>query len=199
MNAANASKKSSLAFSLCLLALLLSPVSRAQEATGRIYGTVADSQSAVIPGVQITVTNVATQVSRKVTTGQDGGYQILSLPIGTYRLTAEHLGFRTAVVDQQKLQINQALRVDIKLEVGATTQTIDVGGESAPVETVVATLGQSVTGRTLTDMPLNGRDVLDLALLQPGVTETNDDNNGAGWSASPAADRIPLPISSTAG
>jgi hypothetical protein len=66
------------------------------------------------------------------------------------------------------------------MEVGAASQTVDVGAEAAEVETVNATLGQSVTGRTLTNMPLNGRDMLDLALLQPGVTESNDDNGGAG-------------------
>ena len=66
------------------------------------------------------------------------------------------------------------------MEVGAESQTVDVGAEAAPVETVNPTLGQSITGRTLTNMPLNGRDMLDLALLQPGVTESNDDNGGAG-------------------
>ena len=66
------------------------------------------------------------------------------------------------------------------MEVGPESQTVDVGAEAAPVETVNPTLGQSITGRTLTNMPLNGRDMLDLALLQPGVTESNDDNTGAG-------------------
>ena len=66
------------------------------------------------------------------------------------------------------------------MQVGAETQTVDVGAEAAPVETVNPTLGQSITGRALTNMPLNGRDMLDLALLQPGVTESNDDNYGAG-------------------
>ncbi|MGO9169134.1 MAG: TonB-dependent receptor plug domain-containing protein, partial [Candidatus Sulfotelmatobacter sp.] len=81
---------------------------------------------------------------------------------------------------EQKLLINQALRIDIKMEVGAASQTVVVGAEAAPVETVNPTLGQSITGRTITNMPLNGRDLLDLALLQPGVTESNDDNSGAG-------------------
>src|SRR5271167_4351236 len=66
------------------------------------------------------------------------------------------------------------------MEVGAANQTVEVGAQAAAVETVNATLGQSVTGRVLTNMPLNGRDMLDLALLQPGVTESNDDNEGAG-------------------
>ena len=107
-------------------------------------------------------------------------FQLLGLPIGNYKVTAEHAGFRTVISAEQKLLINQALRIDFKMEVGAESQTVEVGAEAAPVETVNPTLGQSITGRTLTNMPLNGRDMLDLALLQPGVTESNDDNGGAG-------------------
>ena len=165
---------------LATVLLLLLTYSPAQDATGRIIGTISDTTGAVIPEVQVTVIDVATQVSRKTTTNQDGYYQLLALPIGIYKVSAEHDGFRTFVSDENKLQINQALRIDVKLEVGAVAQTVEVGSQAAPVETVNATLGQSVTGRTLTNMPLNGRDALDLALLQPGVTESNDDNGGAG-------------------
>jgi Carboxypeptidase regulatory-like domain len=160
--------------------LLLASISQAQEATGRIAGTVSDPSGAVIPGVQVTVTNMANQASRKTTTDHDGYYQVLSLPIGNYTVAAEHEGFRSVIIGQTKLAINQALRVDIRMSVGATNQTVQVGAETAPVETVNPTLGQSVTGRVLTNMPLNGRDMLDLGLLQPGVTESNDDNGGAG-------------------
>src|SRR5271169_849943 len=165
---------------LALVAAFVPGMSWAQEATARITGTVSDASGAVIPGVQVTVTNTATQVSREVTSDHDGLYQVLALPIGVYKVTATRQGFRTVVSGEYKLLINQALRIDIKMEVGAASEKIDVGAEAAPVETVNATLGQSVTGRTLTNMPLNGRDTLDLALLQPGVTESNDDNYGAG-------------------
>jgi hypothetical protein len=154
--------------------------SSAQDATGRIYGTVYDQLGAVIPQVQITVTNTATQNARTATTDNDGSFQLLALPIGNYKVTAKHAGFRVVTSTEQKLLINQALRIDFKMEVGTENQTIDVGAEAAPVETVNPTLGQSITGRVITNMPLNGRDMLDLALLQPGVTESNDDNAGAG-------------------
>ncbi|HXW90162.1 MAG TPA: carboxypeptidase regulatory-like domain-containing protein, partial [Terriglobales bacterium] len=160
--------------------LLLVPISQAQEATGRIAGTIADPSGAVIPAVEVTVTNTATQASRKTTTDHDGYYQVLSLPIGNYTVTAEHEGFRKVIIGQNQLAINQALRIDVRMQVGATNQTVEVGEAAAPVETVNPTLGQSVTGRVLTNMPLNGRDMLDLGLLQPGVTESNDDNEGAG-------------------
>jgi hypothetical protein len=165
---------------LFLLAMVLATVSAAQDAAGRIFGTVYDPQGAVVPDVHVTVTNTATHDTRNAATDKAGYFQLLALPIGTYKVSAEHTGFRTVMTAEQKLQINQALRIDIKLEVGSTNQTVDVGAEAAPVETVNATLGQSVTGRVLTNMPLNGRDMLDLALLQPGVTESNDDNEGAG-------------------
>src|SRR5271170_1453459 len=166
--------------SVIMVMLLVSALAPAQDATGRIIGTISDATGAVIPNVQVTVIDTATAISRKTTTNQDGYYQVLALPIAAYKVTAEHDGFRTFGSDQNKLQINQALRIDIKLEIGTVAQTVEVGSQAAPVETVNATLGQSVTGRTLTNMPLNGRDTLDLALLQPGVTESNDDNGGAG-------------------
>ncbi|MFZ1049442.1 MAG: carboxypeptidase regulatory-like domain-containing protein, partial [Candidatus Sulfotelmatobacter sp.] len=165
---------------LLSLVVMAPAASSAQDATGRIFGTVYDQQGAVIPEVRITVTNMATQEARVATTDKEGSFQMLALPIGNYKVTAEHTGFRTVASAEQKLLINQALRIDFKMKVGAANQTIDVGAEAAPVETVNPTLGQSITGRTLTNMPLNGRDLLDLALLQPGVTESNDDNLGAG-------------------
>ncbi len=165
---------------LLLVVMALSTVSSAQNATGRIFGTVYDPQGAVIPAVQISVTNTATQDTRTATTNSEGYFQVLSLPIGNYKVKAEYAGFRTVISAEQKLLINQALRIDFKMEVGAAKQTVEVGAEAAPVETVNPTLGQSITGRTLTDMPLNGRDMLDLAMLQPGVSEANDDSDGAG-------------------
>ncbi|MFY9647148.1 MAG: carboxypeptidase regulatory-like domain-containing protein, partial [Terriglobales bacterium] len=165
---------------LSMVLIAMPVVSQAQDATGRFFGTVFDQQGLVVPDVKITATNTATQDARVTTTTKEGTFQLLSLPIGTYTLTADHVGFRTVVSTEQKLLINQALRIDFKMEVGAESQTVNVGAEAAPVETVNPTLGQSITGRTLTDMPLNGRDMLDLALLQPGVTESNDDNGGAG-------------------
>ncbi len=167
-------------FLLSLIVMVTPVVSSAQDATGRIFGTVYDQQGAVIPEAQITAVNTATQGTRVATSNKDGSFQLLALPIGSYKVTAEHTGFRTVISTEQKLLINQALRIDFKMEVGMETRVIEVGAEAAPVETVNPTLGQSITGRVITNMPLNGRDMLDLALLQPGVTESNDDNAGAG-------------------
>src|SRR5580692_7363803 len=165
---------------LTLITVFLPGLSRAQDATARITGTITDSTGAVIPEVHVTVTNTATQIARGATTDQDGFYQVLALPIGNYKVTATRDGFRTVESAEYKLLINQALRIDFKMQVGTASEKVDVGAEAAPVETVSATLGQSITSRQLVNMPLNGRDTLDLALLQPGVTESNDDNGGAG-------------------
>jgi hypothetical protein len=153
----------------------------AQSATASILGQVTDAQAAAVPRVTITVTNVTTNVPTKVKTDEEGNYRVLDLPIGSYVVTAEHAGFATMVTDRVTLEINQQARVNLRLQVGAVSQTVEVSGVAASVETVNPTLGQSVTSRSIVNLPLNGRNVLNLALLQPGVTEDNpDDNNGQG-------------------
>src|SRR5689334_7849683 len=144
-----------------------------QDATGRVIGIVTDPSGAAIPGVKVTVTNTGTLVARDTTTDQNGYYQVLDVPIGFYSVTAESSGFSKAVTGARQLFINQSLRIDIKLAVGAVSETVKVEGQATNVETVNATLGQSVTTRPIQNLPLNGRNVLDLALLQPGVSENN--------------------------
>src|SRR5215472_8241697 len=152
----------------------------AQNANGRIVGVVTDPQGAVIPGAKLSVTNVSTNDRRQTVSTQDGTYQVLDIPIGTYRVTAEHEGFTKAVTDPQQLTINQTLRVDISMFIGKTTETVVVEAQSLNVETVNSTIGQSVTGRPVHELPLNGRNALDLALTLPGVVETNPDSTAAG-------------------
>lgn len=166
---------------LALLSTLTPPVpGPAQDATGRVVGTITDTLGGVVVGVKVRVTNIETQALRETATDKDGYYQVLDLPIGNYQVTAEQLGFRRAVLNAGKLLINQSLRVDVHLEVGAVTETIEVASASSGVETVNVTLGQSVTDRPIVNLPLNGRNVLDLALLQPGVTPTSTRALGAG-------------------
>jgi outer membrane receptor protein involved in Fe transport len=152
----------------------------AQDATGKLVGTVVDPQGAVVPGAKITVTNVTTGVTREAVTTSDGSYLVNSVPIGTYTVTVEKTGFAKVVSPAQQLQINQNLKIDMHLAVGSGTETVDVQAQAAGVETVSSTLGQSVTSRPLVNLPLNGRNVLQLALLQPGVTEVNPDSMAAG-------------------
>src|ERR1041384_7387790 len=107
-------------------------------------------------------------------------YQVLSLPIGTYTVSVESSGFRKQVFERQTLQINQSLRLDAKLAIGQPTETVEVTDQVANIETVNQTVGATVAGPAIQQAPLNGRNVLDLAKLQPGVTETNGDSSAAG-------------------
>ena len=158
----------------------LSKPALAQDATGRVIGTVYDQQGGVVPSAKVTVTNVGTQISQSSVTDKDGRFEALDLPIGNYRVAVEHEGFNKVVTQEQKLLINQSLRFDITLTLGTTNQTVTVEAQVSGVETENPTLGQSVTSRQLINLPLNGRNVLDLALLQPGVTEADPDYVGAG-------------------
>src|SRR5947209_8983526 len=160
-----------------------------QDATGRVIGTITDPTGAGIPGAKVTVTNTATQVSRETVSDSEGSYQVLEVPIGNYRVSVEHPGFSRTVTDPQVLNINQSLRIDVRLTVGATTETIQVQAQTAGVETVNATLGSSVTSRPIVNMPLNGRNVLDLALLQPGVTPQRSSGGPGGFTFSIAGSR----------
>ena len=161
---------------LCAVAVTVPAM--AQNSTGRVLGVVTDSQGLFLAGAKVTVTNTATNAHWEVVTGSDGAYQVLNLPIGVYSVTVEQRGFKKAVTTPQELTINQSLRIDVSLKVGTINEVIDVKSESAMVETVVPTVGGTVTGAPVEDLPLNGRNVLDLALTQPGVTPAQPNTFG---------------------
>ena len=160
-----------LALVLCILSGL--PMA-AQEASGRVLGVVTDPSGSLIPNAKVTVTNVDTGIGSETVTKDDGSYQVLLLPVGSYRVAAEAQGFRRSVTASQKLEINQSLKIDVKLEVGATTETVQVEANASGVETVVATLGSVVSGSQISEAPLDGRNVMDLATLLPGVIPASD-------------------------
>lgn len=152
----------------------------AQEATGRIVGTVFDQTGAVVPGAHVVVTNTDTRVSKEATAGSDGTYQVPALPVGSYSVSVNQKGFRSVSTNPSTLDINQSLRIDIHLEVGSTAETVNVESNAATVETLSPTIGATISSSAVQDLPLNGRNVLDLALLQPGVIETNPGSGAAG-------------------
>jgi len=179
---ANSRFSSTLAALVCttFLVLALSSAVFAQSARARIIGTVTDPQGAVVPNAKVTVINTATGVETKSTSDPEGRYQAVELPIGSYKVRVEHEGFKTTETSVFTLDINQILRLDVKLAVGGRSEIVEVSGEAALVETISPTLGATVTGEAITELPLNGRNTLDLALLQPGVTPSNPDDTGAG-------------------
>jgi hypothetical protein len=154
----------------------------AQTTSGEITGVVTDQTSALIPGVKITVLNTQTHVSSSAVTTKNGSFEVLSLPIGTYTVTAEKAGFATTTSPIYQIGINQVERVDFKLPLSGENQSVEVTVTSSLVDTVSATVGGSVTERPLVDLPLNGRNILDLASLQPGVANNAEQpgNTSAG-------------------
>src|SRR5579859_5448625 len=165
---------------LTILLLALGSQMMGQSSRARIVGTVKDPQGAVVAGANVTVTNVYTGVETRAVTDHDGSYQALELPIGAYKVKVVCEGFTTAETVAYTLEINEVQRIDVTLRVGAKSETVEVTGDAAQVEVVNPTLGASVTSRPIVDLPLNGRNVLDLALLEPGVTPHNNDDTSAG-------------------
>lgn len=152
-----------------ILAALFGLSAFAQNTNGRVIGAVTDEQGAAVAGAKVTLTNVGTNVRWNTTSNSAGAYQVLDVPIGKYSVAVEVAGFKKTITDPEELSINQALRVDVRLKVGAINETVQVQAEAAQVETVNPTIGGTVAGAPIQDLPLNGREVLDLAFTQPGV------------------------------
>jgi len=114
----------------------------AQQATALLTGTVKDATGAVVVGAKVTLKNPNTNVAQKQTTGKDGEYLFNLVPIGTYELTVEQSGFDKYIRRGITLEINQNARLDVTLQIGTTSQVIEVTGDLAQVDTVSATLGK---------------------------------------------------------
>jgi outer membrane receptor protein involved in Fe transport len=164
------------------LAAFFAIFASAQNTNGRVIGVVTDPKGAAVAKAKVMVTNVGTNVSWNTETDDRGSYQVLDVPIGMYRVTVESPGFAKATTEPQELTVNQSLRIDIPLKVGAVNETIEVQSQAAQVETVNPTIGGTVTGKAIQDLPLNGRNTLDLALTQPGVVPIADDIGTYGTS-----------------
>lgn len=152
------------------LMLFLLPRPALAAVTARIQGTVTDPSGAVIPGVKITVTNTATGVSKTIITGSDGSFSALSLPApATYDVAAEKSGFKKYTAQQIPLSLNQVYVLNITMEIGAVTQEVTVKAAPVQVQKVSIQLGATLTGSAITNMPLNGRNWVDLQQTLPGV------------------------------
>jgi Carboxypeptidase regulatory-like domain/TonB dependent receptor-like, beta-barrel len=141
-----------------------------QANTGRIFGTINDTSGALIPGVTVSITDVDRGTSRTIVTDETGAYNIPSLPPGTYRIRAELPGFKTTERPNLVLEIGKELKIDLTLEPGAVNDKITVSDEVPLVETASAVLGGTLQPGTIADLPLNGRNFMNLLQLRPGVT-----------------------------
>src|SRR5713226_4018071 len=137
---------------------------------GKITGEVKDQSGAVAPNASLTVTNTATNVSRNTRTNEAGIYSFPDLVPGPYQVKVEAPGFQPMVRSNIELQVQQTARIDFTLTVGQATQTIEVSGAVQLLTTENATVGTVIEEKRITEMPLNGRDFLQLVALSPNVT-----------------------------
>jgi hypothetical protein len=144
----------------------------AQTSEGRILGTVVDQSGAVVSGAKITVMNNTTNVSRQLTTTSTGEYVAPNLEPGMYTVTAEAAGFKKAVNTQIVLEVSRDVRIDLKLQPGAITQSVEVSAEGALADTTNSTLNGVLSNKAISELPVQGRDFQNLLELHPGVQRT---------------------------
>ncbi len=155
---------------LVFLVLTYSAVSlHAQNIFGSIIGTVTDPGDAVLPGTSVIVTNLGTGEKRIVTTDGQGNYQVLSLPRGDYKVEVNAPGFKQFVRSPIDVAVAQEARVNVQMTIGEQNQQVVVTGAPPIMQTDSASLGTVVEGKAVQTLPLNGRNVLNLVALVPGV------------------------------
>lgn len=152
-------------------ASILLGLAMSQTTTGRIVGTVRDPTGAVLPRVTVTVRNIDTNVARTVSTNDVGDYVVTNLIVGPYEVAAEFQGFKRHVQGPIRLEVEQTARVDILLEPGNITESVTVEGVAPMIESDRSSIGKVVENQMLIEMPLNGRNFLELTHLLPGMTE----------------------------
>jgi hypothetical protein len=154
---------------LFVVLLLVSIPALSQINFGRILGTVTDSSGGAISGATLTIADVQTGASQHLTTESDGGFVAPALPPGTYSVRAEARGFKTAEHQDVIVEVGKDTRVDVALQIGASTQTVTVTEAVPLVDTTGATLGGTIDNESINDLPLNGRNFQNLITLRPGV------------------------------
>ena len=149
--------------------LIAASALHAQVDSGKVVGTVHDASGAILADAAVTLVNTATNVTRNVRTSSDGGYVLTGLQPGEYTMTVEHTGFKEAVQAPFKLDVNQVIRVDLTLVVGSVNERVEVTAAEPLIESETSSLGQVVEEQRVRELPLNGRDFVELAYLSPGV------------------------------
>ena len=158
--------------------LAIASTSGAQTATGQITGSVKDSSGAVMPKVKVVVTNQQTGLTRETTSNDVGDYVVPLLPVGVYLVTAEQKGFKIAVRSDLPLNVDQVQRVNLQLDAGDVSERVEVTSSAVALDTASATVGQTITEKQVTELPLNGRNFLQLLFLGAGAVETTGEQAG---------------------
>ena len=171
--------------SLLLLVSLWACVSlpaSAQTIQGSMTGVVSDPTGAVVPGAKIILTDTAKGYNYNAVTDSVGRYVITNLPASTYKISVEAGGFKSSTQEGIILDVAARLAIDVKLQIGATTQSVEVVGAAPVLSTQDAVTGQEINRSAINDLPLVDRSVLDLAFLAPGVTQVPGAAYGTGTS-----------------
>ncbi|MGH9517091.1 MAG: carboxypeptidase regulatory-like domain-containing protein [Terriglobales bacterium] len=167
------------ALRLLLLAFAFTPALLLAQDTAQITGTVTDPSGAAVPTAQVTVTSVAQGTAHTVTANSSGDFLFAALPVGAYNLTVTAQGFKKYEARGIVLNVGEKARTDVKLDVGATSETVNVEGENvAQVETQSSDLAGIVTGKEITQLQLNGRNFTQLVTLTPGVSNQTGQDEG---------------------
>jgi hypothetical protein len=154
---------------IIIIAALAFPAS-AQTPSGEISGTVVDSSGSVMPGVRVTLTNAATNAVRLTQTNESGLYVFPAVPPGNYNLKVELEGFSTAEQTNINVQVGSANRFPFTLAIGQLTDVVSVVADTPVIQTQNASIGTVIENRSIVELPLNGRNYLQLASLIPGAT-----------------------------
>jgi hypothetical protein len=152
-----------------VLVMVATPVF-AQRTTGTIRGTVNDSTGAIVPGATVTLKSEGTGLTRTATTSSGGAYSFAELPVGSYRVEVSLSGFKSAVVNNVALNVADDRQVNVTLETGAVAEVVTVEADTVAIQTIGGDLAGLVTGEQARDLPLNGRNFMQLTLLMPGVS-----------------------------
>ena len=166
---------------LALVVALAAPALMAQTGTTSVRGEVTDPKDAIISGAKVTLTSVETGATRTANTDENGRYQFLALPPGTYDLKVEHTGFRTLSFPKLRLLVNTPHSLNPKLELGQMAETIVVSEMAAPLNTTDASIGNAFSENQIKGLPQEARNVLHLLSLQPGAVflPTGDERSGS--------------------
>ncbi|MEX2263069.1 MAG: carboxypeptidase regulatory-like domain-containing protein [Bryobacteraceae bacterium] len=154
---------------MSVLLLLVFAAAAFAQGTATIYGTVTDNTGAVVPGAAVTVTSTLTGATRQVNTDEAGNYVVVQLPVGVFSVRVQSTGFKEYVQTEVQIQVNENRRVDAAMEVGQVTERIEVAAVTTQVDTRSGTIGEVIDQRRISDLPLNGRNPLQLTLLMAGA------------------------------
>ncbi len=156
-------------FSLLILFAIATRPLAAQTSFGSIVGTVTDPSNASIPGASVILTNIGTSERRSATSDSSGNFSFVNLIPGDYRVEVQNPGFKRYSREPVRIEVESAVRVNAAMQVGDVAETLTVSDQAPLLQTQSGTVGKLIEGRTVQDTPLNGRNVLNLIALAPGV------------------------------